>query len=102
MIDMDFMSNLIAGIMVRFKDEREEECNRSLRRKYTVVEDNEVIEFTLDDEIRTALNCLNIKNCVSGVPIRKVGESKKDIWVICVSYTLGNEPHQFIISTNDY
>ena len=62
MIDMDFMSNLIAGIMVRFKDEREEECNRSLRRKYTVVEDNEVIEFTLDDEIRTALNCLNIKN----------------------------------------
>ena len=102
MIDDEFMSSLIAGIMVRFKDEREEECNRSLRRKYTVVEDDEVIEFTLDNEIRTALNCLNINNCVSGISIREVGKSKKDVWVICVSYILDGKSHQFIISTNDY
>ena len=93
MITSDFIFNLVEGIMKRFVDP-EEGC---LSRWHCEEEvPGEVIDFVLDKEIKMALDCLNIKNCVKAVCVNG------DTYAICVSFIIDNEPYQKVIIAYEY
>ena len=92
MVTAEFVFNLIEGIMKRFEDE-DEGC---LSRWYCEEVPGEAIDFVLDGEIETALNCLNIKNCVSATSICDT------TYAICVSFIIGEELYQRVIIAEEY
>ena len=92
MITADFVFDLILRITERFEDEGEC-CTRRWR---TEEIDGEEINFVLDGEIKTALNCLNIKNQVCAVGIYD------GVYAICVSFVIGGELCQRVIVAEEY
>ena len=92
MITADSVFNLILGITERFEDE--DEC---CTRRWTTEEiEGEEIDFALDGEIETALNCLNIKNRVTAVSVYD------GTYAICVSFVIGDELCQRVIIAEEY
>lgn len=92
MITTDFVLDLILGITERFEDE--DEC---CTRRWMIEEiDGEEIDFVLDGEIKTALDCLNIKNQVHAVGIYD------GVYAICVSFVIGDELCQRVIIAEEY
>jgi hypothetical protein len=99
MITSDFVFNLVDGIMKRFVDP-EEGC---LSRWHCEEEvPGEVIDFVLDNEIKMALNCLNVKNCVEAVCINEGENAAFNTYAICVSFIIDNEPYQKVIIAYEY
>ena len=92
MITADFVFDLILRIAERFEDEYD--C--CIRRWLCEEVDGEEIDFALDGEIETALNCLNIKNRVG---VTSVCDAT---YVICVSFVVGDELYQRIIVAEEY
>lgn len=93
MITSDFVFGLIEDIMKRFEDEDE-----GLLSRWRCEEEipGEVIDFVLDNEIKMALDCLNVKNCVKAVCV------SGDTYAICVSFIIDNELYQKIIIAYEY
>lgn len=93
MVTSDFVFGLIEGITKRFEDE-----DAGLLSRWHCEEEvpGEVIDFALDNEIKMALNCLNVKNCVKAVCV------SDDTYVICVSFIVDNEPYQKVIIAYEY
>lgn len=92
MITADFVLDLILRIAECFEDV-DECCTRRGRCEEI---DGEEVDFVLDGEIETALNCLNIKNCVSATSIYD------GIYAICVSFVIGDELLQRVIIADEY
>ena len=87
MITADSVLDLILRITERFEDESE--C--CIRRTMTEEIDDEEVDFVLDGEIETALNCLNIKNQVTAISIYD------GMYAICVSFVIDDELCQRVI-----
>lgn len=92
MITADSVFDLILRIAERFEDED----NCCTRRWMTEEVEGEEIDFALDGEIETALNCLNIKNRVTAVSVYD------GVYAICVSFVIGDELCQRVIVAEEY
>ena len=92
MITAEFVLDLILRITERFEDESESCTRRWMTKKV----ENEEIDFVLDGEIETALNCLNIKNQVTATSIYD------GVYAICVSFVIGDELCQRVIIAEEY
>ena len=92
MITADSVFDLILRIAERFEDE-DECCTRRWRCEEI---EGEEVDFVLDGEIETALNCLNIKNRVTAV------SAHDGVYVICVSFVIGDELCQRVIVAEEY
>ena len=99
MITADFVFGLIDGIMKRFEDKE-----AGLLSRWHCEEEipGEVIDFVLDNEIKMASDCLNVKNCVEAVCINKGENTTFDTYAICVSFIVDNEPYQKVIIAYEY
>lgn len=93
MVTSDFVFGLIEGIMKRFEDE-----DADLLSRWHCEEEvpGEVIDFVLDNEIKMALDCLNVKNCVKAVCV------SGGTYAICVSFIINNELYQKVIIAYEY
>lgn len=93
MITSDFVFGLIDGIVKRFEDAEE-----GLLSRWRCEEEipGEVIDFVLDNEIKMALDCLNIKSRVKAVCV------SGDAYAICVSFIIDNELYQKVIIAYEY
>ena len=92
MITADSVFDLILRIVERFEDEGE--C--CTRRWMTEEVEGEEIDFALDNEIETALNCLNVKNRVTATSVCD------GAYVICVSFVIDDELYQRVIVAEEY
>ena len=92
MITADSVFDLILRIAERFEDE--DEC--CICRWMTEEVEGEEVDFALDSEIETALNCLNIKNQVTAVSVYY------GAYAICVSFVVGDELYQRVIIAEEY
>ena len=99
MITSDFVFGLIDGIMKRFEDEDE-----GLLSRWRCEEEipGEVIDFVLDNEIKMALDCLNVRNCVEAVCINEDENAAFNTYTICVSFIVDNELYQKVIIAYEY
>ena len=98
MITADFVNDLVLAIVEKFKDE--DEC--TIRRYRMEVDEEEDVEYTfnLDSEIKTALECLNIKHKVGAA--RAFSSYSVDAYAICVSFVVDNELYQRIFVAMEY
>lgn len=99
MITADFVNDLILAIVEKFKDEDE----HTIRRYRTEVDDEEEdveCNFILDNEVKTALECLNIKHKVGAA--RAFSSYSVDAYAICVSFVVNNELYQRIFVAMEY
>jgi hypothetical protein len=99
MITSDFVFGLIDGITKRFEGKEE-----GLLSRWHCEEEipGEVIDFVLDSEIKMALDCLNVKNCVEAVCINESENAAFDTYAICVSFIVDNELYQKVIIAHEY
>ena len=98
MVTADFVNDLILAIVEKFKDEDE----HTIRRCRTEVDEEEDVEctFILDNEVKTALECLNIKHKVGAA--RAFSNYSVDAYAICVSFVVDNELYQRIFVAMEY
>lgn len=91
MITVDFVFNLIENIVKRFEDE-DEHC--VLKHYYDTSGFGEGIDFFLHDEIKTALDCLNIKHRIDEVCVYEDKEWAFDAYATCVSFVVNEKVYR--------
>ena len=94
----NFVNDLILAIVEKFKDEDE----HTIRRYRTEVDEEEDVEctFVLDNEVKTALECLNIKHKIGAA--RAFSSYSVDAYAICVSFVVDDELYQRIFIAMEY
>ena len=97
MITADFVFKLIDHIANRFVSEEEGFLSRWCCEEEVP---GEVIDFVLDNEIKMALSCLNVKNQVEAVSVYE-HEEFFTVFSICISFIIDGEVYQKVIVAHE-